>query len=88
MEKSSCELDIHPRLILVAYFVNLQGFLYAQLLGGIIGAGLVYMNYIYATDIVEGGCHIRTLGTAGLFVYGRLPSPQKHRNLVDFNLIG
>ena len=44
MEESSRELDVHPRHTLVVYFLNLQGFLFAELLGGIIGAGLVYTN--------------------------------------------
>lgn len=39
----------------------------AQLLGGLVGSALVYANYIHAIDIVEGGRHIRTLATAGLF---------------------
>lgn len=46
---------------------KVPGFLFAQLLGGIVGAGLVYVNYIHAIDIVEGGRHVRTLNTAGLF---------------------
>jgi len=75
MEESSRELDVHPRLILVLYFFNLQGFLFAQLLGGVVGAGLVYANYIHAIDIVEGGRHIRTLNTAGLFATYAIGSP-------------
>jgi aquaglyceroporin related protein len=67
MEESSRELDVYLRLILVVYFLYLQGFLLAQLLGGIVGAGLVYANYIRAIDIVESGRYIRTLNTAGLF---------------------
>ena len=67
MEESSRELGVHPRLTPVVYFLNLQGFLFAQFLGGIVGAGLVYANYIHAIDIIEGGRHIRTLNTAGLF---------------------
>ena len=89
MEESSRELDVHPRLTAIAYFVNLQGFLFAQLLGGIVGAGLVYVNYIHAIDIVEGGRHIRTLNTAGLFATYAVGSPlQMRRNLADFKLIG
>ena len=34
-KKSSCELDVHPRFTLVVYFLHLQGFLFAQLLGRI-----------------------------------------------------
>jgi glycerol uptake facilitator-like aquaporin len=74
MEESSRELDVHPRLAHVVYF-NLQGFLFAQLLGGVVGAGLVYANYIHAIDIVEGGRHIRTLNTAGLFATYAVGSP-------------
>ena len=39
----------------------------AQILGGVVGAGVVYANYIHAIDIVEGGRGLRTLATAGLF---------------------
>ncbi|KIK55578.1 hypothetical protein GYMLUDRAFT_248614 [Collybiopsis luxurians FD-317 M1] len=42
-------------------------FIFAQLLGGIIGAGIVYANYFHAIDIVEGGRGVRTLATAGNF---------------------
>jgi len=42
-------------------------YILAQLLGGIVGAGIVYGNYLYAIDIYEGGRHIRTLKTAGFF---------------------
>jgi len=38
----------------------------AQLLGGIVGAALVYANYFHAIDLVEGH-GVRTLATAGLF---------------------
>ncbi|THU85961.1 hypothetical protein K435DRAFT_868752 [Dendrothele bispora CBS 962.96] len=37
------------------------------MMGGLVGAAIVYANYIKAIDIVEGGRHIRTLKTAGLF---------------------
>jgi aquaglyceroporin related protein len=36
-------------------------------MGGVVGAGLVYAQYIHAIDIFEGGRHIRTPATAGLF---------------------
>jgi len=39
----------------------------AQLLGGIVGAALIYANYFHAIDVVEGGRGIRTLVTAGIF---------------------
>ena len=74
-KKSSCELDVHPRFTLIVYFLHLQGFLFAQLLGGIIEAGLIYVNYIHAIDIVEGIRHIRTLNTAGLLATYAIGSP-------------
>lgn len=40
---------------------------FAQLLGGVVGAAIVYGNYIRAIDIYEGGRNIRTLRTAGFF---------------------
>lgn len=42
-------------------------YIFAQLMGGIVGAALVYRNYIHAIDIFEGGHNIRTRATAGLF---------------------
>ncbi|KAE9395432.1 putative aquaporin 4 [Gymnopus androsaceus JB14] len=42
-------------------------FIFAQLLGGIVGAAIVYANYFHAIDIVEGGRGVRTLATAGNF---------------------
>ncbi|KAK2465374.1 hypothetical protein APHAL10511_002728 [Amanita phalloides] len=42
-------------------------YMFSQLLGGIIGAAIVYANYFHAIDIFEGGRDIRTLKTAGLF---------------------
>jgi len=44
-----------------------QIYTFAQILGGLVGSALVYANYIHAIDVVEGGRHIRTLTTAGLF---------------------
>ncbi|KAF4617356.1 hypothetical protein D9613_005826 [Agrocybe pediades] len=41
-------------------------FIFAQLLGGICGAGIVYANYFHALNLVE-GYGVRTLQTAGLF---------------------
>jgi aquaglyceroporin related protein len=41
-------------------------YMFAQLLGGLIGAAIAYATYFHAIDIVEGGG--RTVpGTAGLF---------------------
>jgi glycerol uptake facilitator-like aquaporin len=42
-------------------------YIFAQIMGGICGAGCIYANYIHAIDLVEGGRNIRTLTTAGLF---------------------
>ncbi|KJA25312.1 hypothetical protein HYPSUDRAFT_85443 [Hypholoma sublateritium FD-334 SS-4] len=42
-------------------------YIFAQVMGGIVGAGLAYSQYIHAIDIFEGGRHVRTQATAGLF---------------------
>ncbi|KAF8964775.1 aquaporin-like protein [Flammula alnicola] len=42
-------------------------YIFAQVMGGVVGAGLVYAQYIHAIDIFEGGRHIRTQATASLF---------------------
>lgn len=42
-------------------------YMFSQLLGGIVGAAIVYGNYFHAINIYEGGNNIRTLKTAGLF---------------------
>jgi len=42
-------------------------YILAQILGGVVGAGVVYANYFHAIDIVEGGRGVRTMATAGLF---------------------
>ena len=69
-------------------FCQSPGFPFAQLLGGIVGGGLVYLNYNHATGIIEGSRHIRTLNTAGLFATYAVGSPhQTRRNLADFKLI-
>ncbi|KAF5339642.1 hypothetical protein D9758_015589 [Tetrapyrgos nigripes] len=46
---------------------KVPGYILAQLMGGLVGGGIIYANYIHAIDIVEGGRGIRTLKTAGLF---------------------
>lgn len=46
---------------------KVPGYILAQVLGGMVGAGIVYADYIRAIDIVEGGRHIRTQKTASLF---------------------
>ncbi|OBZ68683.1 hypothetical protein A0H81_11172 [Grifola frondosa] len=49
-------------------------YVFAQLMGALCGAGIVYANYIHAIDLVEGGRAIRTVpGTAGLFSTYALP---------------
>ncbi|GLB45121.1 putative MIP aquaporin (TC 1.A.8) family protein [Lyophyllum shimeji] len=46
---------------------KVPGYIFAQLMGGLVGAAIVYGNYFHAIDIFEGGRGIRTLKTAGLF---------------------
>jgi len=46
---------------------KVPGYILAQVLGGLVGAALVYANYFHAIDIFEGGRGIRTLSTASLF---------------------
>ncbi|KAK0498802.1 putative aquaporin 6 [Armillaria luteobubalina] len=45
---------------------KVPGYIFAQLMGGIFGAALVYANYYHAINVYEGG-HFRTLSTAGFF---------------------
>ncbi|KAJ7862426.1 aquaporin-like protein [Mycena leptocephala] len=45
---------------------KVPGFIFAQTLGGFIGAAIVYANYFRAIDIFEGS-GIRTMKTAGVF---------------------
>ncbi|KAI0769916.1 aquaporin [Fomes fomentarius] len=53
---------------------KVPAYIFAQLMGGLCGAGIVYANYIHAIDLVEGGRNIRTVpGTAGLFSTYALP---------------
>ncbi|KAJ8495278.1 hypothetical protein ONZ45_g12942 [Pleurotus djamor] len=42
-------------------------YIFAQLMGGIIGAAITYANYFHAIDIFEGGRGIRTVKTGSLF---------------------
>lgn len=52
---------------------KVPSYILAQVLGGVVGAGLVYANYVHAIDIFEGGHHIRTQATASLFATYALP---------------
>jgi glycerol uptake facilitator-like aquaporin len=54
-------------LRLMLKFIMIQIYIFAQVMGGLVGAALVYANYIHAIDIVEGGRGVRTLTTASLF---------------------
>jgi aquaglyceroporin related protein len=42
-------------------------YMFAQLMGGLVGAAIIYGNYFHAIDIFEGGRGIRTQKTASLF---------------------
>jgi aquaglyceroporin related protein, other eukaryote len=42
-------------------------YVFSQLMGGLVGAAMVYANYFHAIDIYEGGRGVRTLHTASLF---------------------
>lgn len=42
-------------------------YMFAQLLGGIVGAAIAYATYFHAIDIVEGVGRRTVPGTAGLF---------------------
>lgn len=46
---------------------KVPGYVFAQVMGGLAGAALVYANYYHAINIFEGGSGVRTLNTAGLF---------------------
>ncbi|KAJ7429098.1 putative aquaporin 6 [Mycena galericulata] len=46
---------------------KVPGFILAQILGGFVGAALVYANYSHAIAIFEGGAGVRTMKTAGVF---------------------
>lgn len=60
-------------------------YIFAQLLGGIVGAGLVYAQYIHAIDIFEGGRHIRTPATAGLFSSFAVRYPTTASNQIAYS---
>ncbi|KAF9496527.1 aquaporin [Pleurotus eryngii] len=46
---------------------KVPAYVFAQVMGGLAGAALVYANYYHAINIFEGGSGVRTLNTAGLF---------------------
>ncbi|KAJ7512557.1 putative aquaporin 4 [Mycena galericulata] len=46
---------------------KVPGYIFAQTLGGFIGAAIVYANYFHAIDVFEGGVGVRTMKTAGVF---------------------
>jgi aquaglyceroporin related protein len=52
---------------------KVPGYIFSQLLGALVGAAIVYGNYIHAIDQFEGGAGIRTMKTAALF--GTVPAP-------------
>lgn len=58
----------------------MQGFIFAQTLGGFIGAAIIYANYFHAIDIFEGGAGIRTMKTAGVFGAYAVSCFQPHFN--------
>jgi aquaglyceroporin related protein len=57
----------------------------SQLLGGIVGAAIVYGNYFHAINIFEGGNNIRTLKTAGLFAVYPVRAIEKEMTPTDTN---
>ncbi|KAF5392700.1 hypothetical protein D9757_000973 [Collybiopsis confluens] len=46
---------------------KVPGYVFAQLMGGLVGAAIVYANYFHAINVYEGGSGVRTLSTAGNF---------------------
>lgn len=52
---------------------KVPGYIFGQLMGGLVGAALVYATYFRAIDIYEGGNGVRTLKTAGIFATYALP---------------
>jgi len=46
---------------------KVPGYILAQILGGLVGAAVIYGNYYLAIDIFEGGNGVRSLKTAGFF---------------------
>jgi aquaglyceroporin related protein len=53
---------------------KVPAFIFAQVMGGLCGAAMVYANYFHAIDLFEGGRGIRTVpGTASIFSTYALP---------------
>ncbi|KAF7299691.1 hypothetical protein HMN09_00974600 [Mycena chlorophos] len=52
---------------------KVPGFIFAQVMGGLVGGALIYANYYHAISGYEGGDHVRTLATASLFSTYALP---------------
>ena len=47
---------------------KVPAYIFAQVMGGLCGAAVIYANYFHAIDLYEGGRGIRTVpGTASLF---------------------
>lgn len=59
----------------------------AQVLGGIVGAGIVYATYSHAIDIFEGGRGVRTLETAGLFGTLAVSATILHRDDISLRIL-
>lgn len=76
-----------PRLVLLKVVAQRShrrslGYIFGQVLGGFVGAALVYANYIHAIDIFEGG-HNRTQATASLFATFAVSLLSLHSSLSD-----
>lgn len=56
-------------------------------MGGVVGAGLVYANYLHAIDIFEGGRGVRTLSTASLFSTYAVSSRMKQVLTQNFDFV-
>jgi len=46
---------------------KVPGYILSQVLGALVGAAIIYGNYVHAIDVYEGGSGIRTMKTAGAF---------------------
>ena len=64
-------------------------YIFAQVVGGVIGAALAYGQYIHAIDIYEGGHDLRTRATASLFISypvsrSKLMHLKAHASQIDY----